>query len=394
MSWHDFIFSPQRKIRLLRHGLFWLAWWLYFFGSRYFYPAVLLTGKNGGPRNVDLNTSIWNATELVRSILMVSVHMAACYLIIYFLLPRFLLAGKYLAMLAGLVVLTAVMVLASRFMDTIVLPIFTRPDPLADTAFYSSVFNGIVSAIKVIAAATAITLGKYWWKKQKEKEVLEREKINAELQLLKAQIHPGFLFTALNNIYVFSLAASPRAPELLLKLSDLLSYMLYECDQAVVPLEKEIARMKDYILLEKIRMESIELEQSVIGDLSGKRIAPLLLLPFIENSFKHSSGLTEQAWVNIDITVEGDILTMKLANGMMPEADGAGLQENGLANVQKRLTLLYPQKHELKISRELEMLVVLLKIQIGEKPLFEPEQAEHPGINEPLIAQPTLYAAQ
>jgi LytS/YehU family sensor histidine kinase len=286
------------------------------------------------------------------------------------------------------------MVLASRFMDTTVLPALTQPDKLPDIPIYSSIFNGIVSAIKVIAAATVITLGKYWWKKQKEKETLEREKINAELQLLKAQIHPGFLFTALNNIYVFSLAASPRAPELLLKLSDLLSYMLYECDQAVVSLEKEIARMKDYIILEKIRMESIEMEQSVTGDLSGKLIAPLLLLPFIENSFKHSSKLMEQAWVNMDVTVEGDILTMKLANGMMPGSNGDVLFENGLANVQKRLTLLYPQKHELKISRELEMLVVLLKIQIGEKPLIEPEQTENPGIDEPLVYQPTLYAAQ
>jgi hypothetical protein len=394
MSWHDFIFSPQRKIRLFRHGVFWLAWWLYFFGSRYFYPAVLLTGKNGGPRNVDLHISIWNATELVRSVLMVSVHMAACYLIIYFLLPRFLLAGKYLLMLAGLIMGTGLMVLASRFMDTIVLPFLTRPGQSPDIPFYSSIFNGIVSAIKVLAAATAITLGKYWWKKQKEKEVLEREKINAELQLLKAQVHPGFLFTALNNIYVFSLAASPRAPELLLKLSDLLSYMLYECDQAVLPLEKEIARMQDYLLLEKIRMESIEMEQSVTGDLSGKLIAPLLLLPFIENSFKHSSELTEQAWINLDISVEGNLLTMKLANGMMPDSNGEAIQENGLANVQKRLTLLYPQKHELKISRELEMLVVLLKIHIGEKPLIKPEHTENPSVNEPLVSQPTLYAAQ
>jgi hypothetical protein len=394
MSWHDFIFSPQKKIRLLRHGLFWLAWWLYFFGSRYFYPVVLLTGKNSQPKNINPDLSIWNTTELVRSILMVSVHLAACYAIIYFLLPRFLLTGKYLLMLAGLMVVTGLMVLASRFMDTTVLPALTQPDKLPDIPFYSSIFNGIVSAIKVIAAATVITLGKYWWKKQKEKETLEREKINAELQLLKAQIHPGFLFTALNNIYVFSLAASPRAPELLLKLSDLLSYMLYECDQAVVSLEKEIARMKDYIILEKIRMESIEMEQSVTGDLSGKLIAPLLLLPFIENSFKHSSKLMEQAWVNMDVTVEGDILTMKLANGMMPGSNGDVLFENGLANVQKRLTLLYPQKHELKISRELEMLVVLLKIQIGEKPLIEPEQTENPGIDEPLVYQPTLYAAQ
>ena len=199
--------------------------------------------------------------------------------------------------------------------------------------------------------------------KQKESERLEREKITTELQLLKAQIQPAFLFTALKNIYVFSLAASPRAPEMLLKLSDLLSYMLYECDEPLVPLDKEVEMMKDYMALEKIRLnDTIEMELNVKGNMSNKMIAPFLLLPFIENSFKQSSTLTEQAWINMDISIEGDTFTMKLANGILPDNDALqAFSEDGLANVKKRLSLIYPQRHELKINQHREMLTVLLK---------------------------------
>ncbi len=141
--------------------------------------------------------------------------------------------------------------------------------------------------------------------------------------------------------------------------------------------------MKDYIELEKIRLDkSIEVELSVRGDMMGKMIAPFLLLPFIENSFKQSSLLTEQAWINMDISIEGDVFSMKLANGIMPETT---IAENGLADVQKRLTLIYPQKHELKISQEREMLIVLLKIQFAETVPAPSVENEELSMTEPAI---------
>jgi len=341
-------------------------------------------------------TYIWDMTEFVRSLLMVSIHIAACYLVIYFLLPRFLLKAKYVLLLAGIILLAGAMILASRVMDTVVIPAITQQGDKVNTPYYASIFSGVINAIKIIIVATGIKFGKYWWQKLKEKEQLEREKINTELQLLKAQIRPGFLFNSLNNIYAFSMAASPRAPELLLKLSDLLSYMLYECDEAFVPLEKEIDMMKEYIALEKIRLEeTIEMELSVTGDLKDKMIAPFLLLPFIENSFKQSSDLTEQNWVNLDISVGEDSFSMKLANGITSENDGLqSMSENGLDNVQKRLTLLYPQKHELKISREPEMLIVLLKIQLDETTITRHEQEQKIIVTEPAQEQPNMYVAQ
>jgi LytS/YehU family sensor histidine kinase len=118
-----------------------------------------------------------------------------------------------------------------------------------------------------VIAAIAIKLVKYWWWKQKETERLEKEKIAVELKLLKAQIHPDVLFSSLESIYQFAQHNPPRASELLLKLSDLLSYILYESDQSEVPLEKELKMIKDYMALQKIRMSNqLEVSMAVKGD--------------------------------------------------------------------------------------------------------------------------------
>lgn len=383
MRWHDFIFSSNKSTRLLRHIVFWTLWWIYFYGTRFFYPKAFLPGHNAVSRmRVDNakntfrqygdyvgGTHVWSLAEFARSLLMVSIHVAACYTVIYFLLPRFLLRSKYFLFTALLLLLGGIMVATSRFMDTVILPALSLQGDNQSIPFYSSIFSGVINAIIIIAAASIIKFGKYWWQKQKEKEALEKEKINTELLLLKAQVRPGFLFNSLNNIYEFSMAASPRAPELLMKLSTLLSYMLYECDEPLVLLEKEMDMMRNYVAMEKIRLEEMsEIELSITGNMEGKLIAPFLLLPFIENSLQESNKGGH--WVNLDISMEGDHLYMKLANGMSEENDSQQFLPVNLSNVQKRLELLYPGQHELKISVEPEMLVVLLKIRLEDAHRF------------------------
>ena len=197
---------------------------------------------------------------------------------------------------------------------------------------------------------------------------MEKVIIIADLQLLIAQVHPVFLFKTLNYIYTHAVSSSPRTSGMLLKLSDLLSYMLYECDKTLVPLEKEIAMMKEYMQLENIRHnDELEMEVNIKGDLTNHLIAPFLLLPFIENSFKHSGQMTEQSWINMDIIMEGDRFSMKLTNGISQEVyKQPAVSSNGLANVQKRLSLLYPGKHELRMTAEQEMFIVFLNIQLGD----------------------------
>lgn len=153
------------------------------------------------------------------------------------------------------------------------------------------------------ASPMIIKFFKLWTTKQRDWVRAQQEKATAELQLLKAQVHPHFLFNTLNNIYSFSLDNSPKTPGLILKLSSLLSYMLYDCKTDEVRLEKEIDIMKNYIDLERERYgNKIDISWSVEGEIKDKLIAPLLLLPFLENAFKHGvSEQLEKPWLGVDI---------------------------------------------------------------------------------------------
>jgi LytS/YehU family sensor histidine kinase len=186
---------------------------------------------------------------------------------------------------------------------------------------------------------------------------------------MKAQIRPGFLFSSLDQIHELAQKKSSEAPELLLKLSDLLSYLLYECDDPEVSLEKELSMMKEYMDLEKNRYgHRLELETVIKGDMGSKRIAPLLLLPFIENSFKQCSKQPEQPWINLEVSIENEMILMKLINGIDLSGEMSYTPDKEILTVQKRLELLYPGKHELKMYAEQEIFVVFLKINLHKKP--------------------------
>jgi len=216
------------------------------------------------------------------------------------------------------------------------------------------------------ACFSSLSLGKQWLLKQKEFLQAQQEKITAELQLLKAQVHPHFLFNTLNNIYSFSLDLSPKTPELILKLSSLLSYMLYDCKAEEVRLEKEVEILKNYIGLEKERYgDKIEISWNVEGDISDNFISPLLMLPFLENAFKHgASEQIEKPWMGVDISVANNILKFKITNSKN-EYKSHSYNGIGINNVKKRLEFLYPGKYELKINDEGDFFAVSLMVKLG-----------------------------
>lgn len=214
-------------------------------------------------------------------------------------------------------------------------------------------------------SAMVINFFKLWSIKQRDWMRVQQERTTAELQLLKAQIHPHFLFNTLNNIYSFALEHSPKTPGLILKLSSLLNYMLYDCKAEEVRMEKEVEIMKNYIDLERERYgNKIEISWSVEGDIKDKFISPLLLLPFLENAFKHgTSEQIEKAWLGVDISVTNDILKCKITNSK----NDYGLYNHngiGISNVKKRLKFIYPGKHELKINDEGDFFVVSLMVNL------------------------------
>jgi LytS/YehU family sensor histidine kinase len=185
------------------------------------------------------------------------------------------------------------------------------------------------------------------------------------LQLLKAQVHPHFLFNTLNNIYSHTQGSSPVASKLVMGLSDMLRYMLYECNLSSVPLSKELQMIRDYVGLEKIRYGNrIDVQMDIPPDPGNLVIAPLLLLPFVENCFKHgASHMLDQAWVSLQVTIEDRLMKMKLVNGKVAGYQPANSSHGiGIVNVQKRLELLYPGKYSLDVQEEEEIYIVNLKL--------------------------------
>ena len=162
----------------------------------------------------------------------------------------------------------------------------------------------IINGPPVICAIfLTVKMLKNYYLKMQEKTSIIKESADAELQLLKAQIHPHFLFNTLNNIYSFNLDKSPLAADLVLKLSHTLKYMVNDCEAALVPLDKELKMLQDYIGLEKVRYgKRLKITADITGDSKNKLITPLLMIPFVENSFKHgASKMLEHPWIRMQI---------------------------------------------------------------------------------------------
>jgi hypothetical protein len=342
--YNEFIFSP--RYRVLRHVLFWvvdLTIWAIFW---------TLSHHN-----------IWR--NLFHMLIWLPVFVLYGYPFAYWIVPKVLLKGKYLSFLA-IILLWGV---AGWFINIYYRMFVFIPIQEAMHFENVSVRAGWPGSYLCMTTATGtvvvIAIFKQWIIKQREWMISQKEKITAEIQLLKAQVHPHFLFNTLNNIYSFSLERSPKTPGLILKLSSLLSYMLYDCKADEVLLEKETGIMKDYIDLEKERYgNKIEISWSVEGDIKDKYIAPLLMLPFLENAFKHgTSEQLEKPWLNVDISVRQNILKCKIANS---KNEFVPLSQNGIGvnNAKKRLNFLYPDKHELKMSDEGNFFVVSLLIDL------------------------------
>jgi two-component system, LytTR family, sensor kinase len=196
------------------------------------------------------------------------------------------------------------------------------------------------------------------------KEV-EKQKIEAELRALKAQVNPHFFFNTLNSLYALSLDKSDKAPELILKLSDLMRYVIYESKDDLVPVGKQLEFLQSYVYLERLRAnESLDVQFEVTGDRSDVKIAPLLYLAFIENAFKHGAkDKSDNPYIHIVFNLEkDDRVIFSVENRADPfrrkNLDGGF----GLSNVKKRLELLYPGKHELDISESLTIYRVELTI--------------------------------
>lgn len=340
---NEFIFSP--KYGVLRHVSFWLLW---LFGWTCFLTAIWSTFTD----------------NFIRIALWIPAFTIFSYPVSYLAVPKLLLKGKYLVFLGLLIFWLGVgWFLSVYFLKYVSGPVLDLMNMPRGDGYAWQCFLCVMTTA---ACFSSLSLGKQWFLKERDFLQAQQEKITAELQLLKAQVHPHFLFNTLNNIYSFSLDRSPKTPQLILKLSSLLSYMLYDCKAEEVRLEKEVEIMKNYIDLEKERYgDTIEISWTVDGDIRDTFISPLLMLPFLENAFKHgASEQIEKPWMGVDISLANNILKFKITNSKN-EYTSHSNNGIGINNVKKRLEFLYPENHELKINDEGDFFAVSLMVKLG-----------------------------
>jgi hypothetical protein len=363
-----FIYSNTSGWRLSRHLIFWLLWFLFQLLLYSFSPSPALQ------RQPFLHRLIITSPETMMYMIP-SLFLA--YSLMYIVIPKLVLPGKYaMATISAilLIFLTAALSVALSMTvidyirhhnaDKISPLVASEPHPAFYIQFGVAMLAGLRGSITVGGVAAAIKLMKCFYEEQQAALILEKEKANAELQILKAQLHPHFLFNTLNNIYSFTQDVSEKASGMILGLSQLLRYILYDCNKPLVPLNKELKMLRDYLGLEATRYDH-ELEIAVQLPKPGNYfIAPLMLLPFIENAFKHgASQMTERPWINITVAVNESKLLMILTNGK-PSSKKTFAPGIGIANVRKRLELLYPDQHKLMITEEEEMYIVNLEIKL------------------------------
>ncbi len=298
------------------------------------------------------------------------VKIAIVYINLYILIPRYLQNKRYEEYLLWLI---PSMILAGAFQRVVayyfIYPQYF-PEAMTGVINFYKIIKYAVSLNTIILFTTTVKIIKYWYQDQRAAQRLAQEKLEAELKFLKGQIHPHFLFNTLNNLYSLTLKKSDCAPEVVLKLSELMDYMLFGTTAPLVPLEKEIKYIKNYIALEKIRYgDRVDISLNISGEISGNHIAPLLLLPFLENSFKHGvSGEIERAWVTIDLNIKQGQLVYKVENSKCcEEVQHTGrtyAQGIGLKNLKRRLALIYKDRHDLRIWDEESTYLAILKIQL------------------------------
>ena len=285
------------------------------------------------------------------------------YFNLYFLIPRFLDKGRYL-MYVFLVILTIVITAA------LIVPGYyarawlagkTVDDLFCATPSHYMYFfkaNTLPSSTASMTLAMSVKLTKKWIETRKRERMLEKEKIETELKFLKSQFNPHFLFNTINSIFVLIHKDPGMASASLAKFSDLLRYQLYECNEHQIPLHQELTYLKNFIELEKLRQEkNVSVELDIAPDLPGNlSIAPFILMPFIENAFKHVSHSRPFNRINIKLHSDRVSCISRLStvfhHRIIASQDMIKHSGIGLKNVQRRLQLLYPGKHELDIRRE------------------------------------------
>jgi two-component system, LytTR family, sensor kinase len=244
---------------------------------------------------------------------------------------------------------------------------------LADSILRGRGAVAMIACFLIIAISTSIKVTEQWYSNEKERKEIQTQKLSAELSLLKQQINPHFFFNTLNSIYSLASRKSEKTPEAIIKLSELMRYIIYESDKEFVPLRKELDYISNYVQLQRLRIkEDVEVIYTTEGEFNDIMIEPMLLLPFIENAFKHGIDYSQICKILISVTVSTSNLVLIVENPLIKKQQSI-IEESsgkGLANSRKRLELLYPAQHELTISDRDDHFRIELKLNLQSHELY------------------------
>lgn len=345
----------NRKNRVYYHVLFWMS---------YVALYTLMWGS--------YDDEYWE--QFQQLLFLLPWKMIPTYITLYYLMPKFLYPKKTAQYVFLSVLLALAMGVIDRYMIWTYLYRWYSPEKehwKTPMLYLPKLLNSLVAVYTPVFVAMAIKLQLFYYQKDKINKELEKEKVATELKFLKAQIHPHFLFNTLNSIYSLSLSQSKKTPNVVLGLSKFLDYMLYECNERFISIGREWEQLMNLVALERIRYEeglSINVSESI--DNTETLIPPLLLLPFVENAFKHGAdNEINDAWINIDLKLIQDNLVFMVENSKSPELSKEGLDADkniGLTNVKRRLELFFPDKYELKILEEEDSFLVKLNIDLSD----------------------------
>ncbi|MDC0231306.1 sensor histidine kinase [Aureispira] len=335
--------------RVVYHSLIW---------GTYMLILLLLDGSDEGFNLILRNTLI---------------HLFFLILIVYFnylyLIPKFL-SRKYFLIYLILIIFTAALVTPIEIV-CLYWNIWDNGNIDTQIGLLEKQSGHYIFLFSTLLISTLLKITKEWFMQQAIQKDLENKNLQSELSFLKSQINPHFLFNTLNNIYALSLKKSDKAPEIVLRLSEMMRYMLYKSNEKKVPLEQEIQYIQNYLALEKTRYgNKARIEFECTGDSpQNYNIVPLLFITFLENSFKHGlSQSIKEGFVICNLHIEKNSISFKLENSKTTEKDDSYFQGGiGLKNVKRRLELLYNSKFKLDIQDTEDIYIVNLRLDLDRK---------------------------
>jgi len=342
-------FFQQRRVVLL-HLSFWCVYLSFF--------LYQITSWHG--REID-----WNRVATAASVQITFAALAG-YLNYFILLPRFLKHKNLLRYIAEFILPFALLMIVRISLDRFLIDGFSgREEWIYSTRFVVQV---CMTNFFIVIFVAMLRFALEWIDLEAKKKEVENERLIAELNFLKAQINPHFLFNTLNNLYYLAYSKSDNTTEVIAKLSQMMRYMIYDSNHPKVLLKKEIEYMLSYISLERLRLnDQVPIHFNVTGNTENVWITPLIFITFLENAFKHGvNNSNPKARVNISICLQGNACVYTVENSKASELkDGPEKSGIGLRNVQRRLELSYPGAYSLEINDAPESYTVKLNLDLS-----------------------------